>query len=56
MFPALELFLRRVEKEIIPIVEIIAPCSDLPGHPEKFDLNREVYLSVVFQNDRIVSS
>ena len=35
--PALELFLRTVEKNIFPIMEIISQYSNLAGHPEKFE-------------------
>ena len=44
--PALELFLSKVKENIFLV---------LPGHPEKFNLNREEYLSMrSLQNDRSV--
>ena len=44
--PALELFLRTVEKNIFPIMEIISQCLNLAGHPEKLNLSREGYLNM----------
>ena len=44
--PALELFLSKVKEDIFSV---------LPGHPKKFNLNREEYLSMrSLQNDRSI--